>query len=317
MFQILVGTNYRIIPIRRVMMSISAVVILIGIISLVMHGGPRFGIDFRGGYKFIVEFEHDVDLAKVRETVSGLGHEGMQVSDFGTASEVLIILDASEVTMPGIGEDSGGDKVQIGLAAGLRSAFADNHVVEISQEKVGPKIGAELRTQALWAILYSLLGIVLYISWRFEFKFSIAAIVALIHDVLITLGIFSILNMEINLTILGALLTLVGYSLNDTIVVFDRIRENLFQRKRGEAYDEVVNRSINQTLSRTVITSLTTLLVVVILYFFGGPVIHNFAFALVVGIMVGTYSSLFIASPILVEWQHSVVKRREAKLAAK
>ncbi len=314
MFQVLIGTNYPIIPIRRLMMTISALVIIVGIASLVMHGGPNYGIDFTGGYKFIVEFEEDVDLGKVRSTVADLGFEGAQIADFGTANEVLIILAAEEETLGEI-TDAGGDAVQIRLADGIRAAFTGNPVVEISQEKVGPKIGAELRTQGLWAILYSLLGVVLYISWRFEFKFSIAAIIALIHDVLITLGIFSLLGKEINLTILGALLTIIGYSLNDTIVVFDRIRENLRQRRRGDVYDEVINTSVNQTLSRTVITSLTTLLVVLILFFFGGAVIHDFAFALVVGVLVGTYSSIFIASPVLVEWQAIMQRRRERKLA--
>jgi preprotein translocase SecF subunit len=221
----------------------------------------------------------------------------------------------AEAEFSGENEAEGGDIVQNRLTDGIRAAFAENPVVEISKEKVGPKIGAELRTDALWAILYSLLGIVVYITWRFEFKFSMAAIVALIHDVMITLGIFSILGKEINLTILGAFLTIVGYSLNDTIVVFDRIRENLRQRRRNDVYEDVINTSVNQTLSRTVITSLTTLLVVVILFFYGGAVIHDFAFALVVGVLVGTYSSIFIASPILVEWQLARQKRRNAKLA--
>ncbi len=314
MFQMLVNTNYRIIPIRRVMMTVSAIVILIGVASLIMHGGPNYGIDFKGGYKFVVEFTDAVDLSRVRTVVTEMGFEGSQVSDFGESNEVMIILGVDEDFI-GNTDEAGGDAVQNTLSDGIRAAFADNPVVEISKEKVGPKIGGELRIQALWAIVYSLLGIVVYITWRFEFKFSIAAIVALVHDVTITLGIFSLLDKEINLTILGALLTIVGYSLNDTIVVFDRIRENLNQRRRGEIYDKVINSSVNQTLSRTVITSVTTLIVVLILFFFGGAVIHDFAFALVVGVIVGTYSSIFIASPILVEWQAATQRRRERKLA--
>ncbi|MBN2169850.1 MAG: protein translocase subunit SecF [Candidatus Krumholzibacteriota bacterium] len=318
MFQILANTNFRIIPIRRLMMSISLVVILIGVASLVLHGGPNLGIDFKGGYKFIVEFERPVDLGQVRSTVRALGFESARVSDFGSANEVIILLDPDAhlaAAPPDMDADAAGDAIQVAVADGIRAAFTDNTVVEISQEKVGPKIGSELRTQGLWAILYSLLGIVIYISWRFEFKFAIAAIVALVHDVLITLGIFSLLGKEIDLTILGALLTIVGYSLNDTIVVFDRIRENLQQRRRGDVYEEVVNASVNQTLSRTIITSLTTLIVVLILYFLGGAVIRDFAFALVVGVVVGTYSSIFIASPILVEWQGANQRRRNRRLA--
>jgi preprotein translocase SecF subunit len=177
-------------------------------------------------------------------------------------------------------------------------------------EKVGPKIGAELRKAALWAIIIALFFILLYISWRFEFIFAVGAIAALFHDVLITLGVFSVLRLEISLAIIAAFLTIVGYSLNDTIVVFDRIRENLKVLRR-ETYENIINTSINQSLSRTIVTSLTTLIVVSILYFFGGEVIHNFAFALIIGVLIGTYSSIFIASPILVEWE----KRRELKKA--
>lgn len=315
MFQILTNANFRIIPRRRVMMLFSALLILSGIASMVLHGGLKMGIDFRGGYKFIVEFEKDVELSTIRQALIENGLEGGQVSDFGSSNEVLVVLDSQVSDLPE--DNAGGDIVQLRLAETMRNAFPDNPVQEISQEKVGPKIGAELRNDAFWAIIYSLLGIIAYITWRFEFKFSIAAITALVHDVLITLGIFSLLDKELNLTILGALLTIVGYSLNDTIVVFDRIRENLRGRSRSEAYAEVVNTSVNQTLSRTVITSLTTLIVVLILFFFGGPVIHDFAFALTVGVLVGTYSSLFVASPVLVEWQAASQRRRQKKLAAK
>lgn len=312
MFQ---DANYRIIPHRRLMMGLSLLVILIGVASLVIKGGPNYGIDFKGGYKFIIQFTNEVHLGDVRQAVNDMGFSGGQVSDFGRPDEVLVVLPVADA-MTGVSDDATGDAIQSKLAEGIRGAFADNPVVEISQEKVGPKIGNELRRQALWAILYSLLGIIVYITWRFEFKFSIAAIMALVHDVVITLGFFSLLNKEINLTILGALLTIVGYSLNDTIVVFDRIRENLKARRRDDVYDEVINTSINQTLSRTIITSGTTLIVVLFLFIFGGAVIHDFAFALLVGIIVGTYSSIFIASPILVEWHASDRKRRARKLAA-
>jgi preprotein translocase subunit SecF len=167
---------------------------------------------------------------------------------------------------------------------------------------VGPKIGSELRTAMFWAVIYSLLGIVAYVTWRFEFRFAIAAIIALIHDVCFTLGFFSVTGLEVSLAVIAAVLTIVGYSLNDTIVVFDRIRENLHTRRRDN-YAKMVNASINETLSRTIITSLTTLFVVVCLVVFGGPVIRDFAVTLLVGITVGTYSSIFIASPVVVEWQ--------------
>ncbi|HSG29541.1 MAG TPA: protein translocase subunit SecF, partial [Candidatus Krumholzibacterium sp.] len=165
----------------------------------------------------------------------------------------------------------------------------------------------------MWAaIIISMFGILVYISWRFEFKFAIGAIIALIHDVVITLGIFSLTGKEISLVVIAALLTIVGYSLNDTIVVFDRIREN-FSLRRRETYDNMIDISINESLSRTIITSLTTLIVVLFLFFFGGEVIHDFAFALLVGVIVGTYSSIFVASPVLIEWQNRISARKKAK----
>jgi len=180
---------------------------------------------------------------------------------------------------------------------------------------VGPKIGAELRTQAVLATLVALGGILIYISIRFEFIFALAAVLALFHDVLITLGIFSLLGKEVSLAIVAAFLTIVGYSLNDTIVVFDRIRENL-KRLRAKPLEEIINTSINQTLSRTIITGLTTLFAVVILYVFGGSVIRDFAFAIILGVVIGTYSSIYIASPVLVEWgarAEKLKKKRTAK----
>jgi preprotein translocase subunit SecF len=193
----------------------------------------------------------------------------------------------------------------------MKARFPDRAIEIRRTESVGPKIGEELKNRTWAAILISLFGILVYISWRFEFKFAVGAIVALIHDVIITVGIFSILNKEISLVIVAALLTIVGYSLNDTIVVFDRIREN-FSLRRRETYESMIDISINESLSRTIITSLTTLIVVLFLYFFGGEVIHDFAFALLVGIVVGTYSSIFVASPILIEWQNRLTGRKKA-----
>lgn len=310
MFQIFKNPNYKIIQKRRYLMAVSLLFIVVSIISLIVKGGPDYGIDFKGGYRFVVKFTQPVELGRVRTVVGQMGFSSHRISDFGSADEVLIILPAEESVVTGA--DSGGDAVKQKLGEGMRAAFP---VKEISVEKVGPKIGGELRTQALWAILYSLLGLLVYITWRFEFRSSVAAIVALVHDVTITIGFFSLLNKEIDLTVLGALLTLVGYSLNDTIVVFDRIRENMKSRRRDESYEGVINASINQTLSRTILTSGLTLLVVAALFFFGGSVIHDFAFALFVGIIVGTYSSVFIASPILVEWQAASQRRRERRLA--
>jgi preprotein translocase SecF subunit len=203
-----------------------------------------------------------------------------------------------------------------GIYTGLQKAFPDYNIIEQRRESVGPKVGGELVLSAVWAILVSMILILVYIMFRFELRFGVGAVIALFHDVIITLGIFSLLEIEITVPIIAALLTIIGYSLNDTIVVFDRIRENLKTFKRHvTGYADLVNRSINETLSRTIITSGTTLLVVVVLYFFGGEIIKNFAFALICGIIIGTYSSIYIASPILVEWENRkaanvIVKKR-------
>jgi preprotein translocase subunit SecF len=283
---------------RKVAIFVSAALILIGVASLIFHGGPNSGIDFLGGTSLAYRFEKDVSIADVRASVSKAGFTNAEIKNFGSSKEILIRVQEQE-------QDR---EITNAIESALNATFPNNaHELEM-RDTVGPKIGSELRTAAFFAILIALFFILLYISWRFEFMFAVGAIVALFHDVLITLGVFSVLRLEISLAIIAAFLTIVGYSLNDTIVVFDRIRENLKVLRR-EAYDRIINTSINQSLSRTVVTSLTTLIVVSILYIFGSEVIRNFAFALIIGVLVGTYSSVFIASPILVEWQI----RREAK----
>jgi len=199
------------------------------------------------------------------------------------------------------------------LESGISKGFPEREITIRRTETVGPKIGEELKSKAWAAIVISLFGILIYISWRFEFRFAIGAIIALIHDIIITLGIFSITGKELSLVVIAAFLTIVGYSLNDTIVVFDRIREN-FSMRRRESYEKMIDISINESLSRTIITSLTTLVVVLFLFFSGGEVIHDFAFALLVGVVVGTYSSIFVASPVLVEWQNRITKTRRSKV---
>jgi preprotein translocase subunit SecF len=187
------------------------------------------------------------------------------------------------------------------ISTNLTEAFGADNVDLRRVEMVGPQVGKDLRQKGMMAILYAMIGILAYITWRFEFRFAVGAIVALVHDVLITLGIFSLFGKEIDLPIIAAFLAIIGYSLNDTIIVYDRIREN-FGKHQKKGFEIVVNRSINETLSRTILTSGTTLLVVLSLFIFGGGVIHNFAFAMLVGIIVGTYSSIFVASPVLIFW---------------
>lgn len=283
---------------RKTAVIFSAVLILIGIASLILHGGPNYGIDFLGGTSIELQFETAPGVGNIRDVVADAGFPQAEIKTFGARNEILIRVQQQET----------GTEISDAIKTSISKALPDNPYIVRMIEKVGPKIGAELRTAAFWAILIALFFILIYISWRFEFVFAVGAIVALFHDIIITLGVFSLLRLEISLAIIAAFLTIVGYSLNDTIVVFDRIRENLKVLRR-DAYETIINKSINQSLSRTVVTSLTTLLVVLILYFFGGEVIQDFAFALIVGVIIGTYSSVFIASPILVEWQ----KRREVK----
>ncbi|MEC8703025.1 MAG: protein translocase subunit SecF [Candidatus Neomarinimicrobiota bacterium] len=287
---------------KSIALAISATIVLAGIGSLVLNGGPKLSIDFKGGTFVAVEYTENIMVEDVRSKMGELDIDGQkfdfskeEVKHFGSNSAV-------SVRVPHI-ENSPSNFAQK-IAVHLFESFPDKRpetMTEfvLSKGIISPKIGSELSGKAVMAIFSALALILLYISIRFEFKFALGAIAALTHDVLITLGIFSLLSYEISLPIIAAFLTIVGYSLNDTIVIFDRIRENLKSSKR-DSYTSVVNRSINESLSRTIITSLTTFVVVMILWLFGGEVIHNFAFAMIVGVIVGTYSSIYIASPLVI-----------------
>lgn len=261
---------------------------------------PDKSTGFEGGNLIVVEADSIPPVDGLREQVKEQG-VGVISATAETAGRVAF-------SLPYLGAEA---KAARKIIEALEESFPGLGIENRRTETVGPRIGEELKNRAWAAIVISLFGILIYISWRFEFKFAIGAIAALIHDVLITVGLFSILGKEISLTIVAALLTIVGYSLNDTIVVFDRIREN-FGLRRRESYENMINISINESLSRTVITSFTTLVVVLFLFFMGGEVIHDFAFALLVGIIVGTYSSIYVASPILIEWQNRLGSRRKA-----
>ena len=287
---------------KTIALAISATIVLAGIGSLILNGGPKLSIDFKGGTFVAVEYTENIMVEDVRSKMGELNIDGQkfdfskeEVKHFGSNSAV-------SVRVPHI-ENSPSNFAQK-IAVHLFESFPDKRpetMTEfvLSKGIISPKIGSELSGKAVMAIFSALALILLYISIRFEFKFALGAIAALTHDVLITLGIFSLLSYEISLPIIAAFLTIVGYSLNDTIVIFDRIRENLKSSKR-DSYTSVVNRSINESLSRTIITSLTTFVVVMILWLFGGEVIHNFAFAMIVGVIVGTYSSIYIASPLVI-----------------
>ena len=280
--------------------SLSCAVILIGIISIMIHGGLKYGIDFAGGTLVQLKFKNPPVIEEVRDGLRTIGLGDSTIQEFGSKNHILVRVERSEEKLEEIGT-----KVKNSL---IEKYQAENIVVE-RVEMVGPKVGKDLREKAILSIVYAIIGIVIYISWRFEFQYAIAAIIALIHDVLVTMGAFSLAEKEFTLVIVAAFLTIIGYSLNDTIVVFDRIRENM--RRKGKALlKDIINASINQTLSRTILTSGTTLLVVVALFFRGGEIIHDFSFALMIGVLVGTYSSIFIASVFLVYWESRSTKKR-------
>jgi len=382
------NANFDFIGKQRLFIGVSVVLLLAGIASLVIKGGPRYGIDFKGGTVTLIRFADKPNEDKIRAALQAKIPGELTVQPVVGTNEVIVgtelrsedqlevarrnmieTLNATFGSKDGkpdfhaTGFDALVDRIQepfqranIALSteqlralarsivdfrdspprSGLIKSFDDLSAVtgvtpamiqvlkqEFSLgpfvvrqfELVGPKIGAELRWQAIYATLLALAGMLVYIAFRFETSYGVAAVLAVFHDTIVTIGFFSIFDKEISLTVVAALLTLVGYSMNDTIVVFDRIRENL-KTMRKETFSNLVNISINQTLSRTVLTSGLTFLSVMALWLFGGPVLNGFSFALVAGIIVGSYSSIFIASPILIYWQNSLESRKRSSVAS-
>ena len=284
-------------------LALSAILLILGLISMVVNGGPKLSIDFKGGTLVAVNFTGPVDIDNIRSAMGNISINGQnfdfskeEIKHFGDNSNVAIRIPSLD------NEPTEFSSHIIEHLASIYPALVPESESEfiLTTEKVGPKVGSELSSDAFFAILSALGLILIYISIRFEFKFAIGAIAALTHDVLITLGIFSLLDYEISLAVIAAFLTIVGYSLNDTIVIFDRVRENMKSLK-GSDFTSVINKSINESLSRTIVTSVTTFAVVLILFLFGGEVIHNFSFAMIIGVFVGTYSSIFIASPAVIK----------------
>ena len=291
MLQILHKTNIDFMGWKNISFTVSGLLIALGIIGLIQvsRGKANLGIDFVGGTTMQLSFKDQMPVEKARTALDKSGFVGASIQQVGEGNKILIRVRESEGTS---------DKIQnIFKQEFPANAFQVDSIMEI-----GPVIGKAVQRDALVAITVSMIAIILYIAFRFEFKFGVAAAIATIHDVLAVLGIFYILNWEINLLIVTALLTLAGYSLTDTVVVFDRIRENL-KRNKKDALPQLVNNSINEVLSRTIITSLTVVIVLIPLVLFGGEVLHDFSIALLMGVIVGTYSSVFVASPILVVWQ--------------
>ena len=273
---------------RKIALIISSLLIIASIVSLAMNG-LKLGIDFTGGTLVEVGYKQPADITTLRNELNEAGFADATVQNFGTTKDVLIRLKPQE----GVSNSELSTQVLAAVNKNL-SEPADIRRVEF----VGPQVGDELAEDGGLALLYSMFGILLYVAWRFEHKFSLGSVAALFHDVIITLGIFSIFRMEFDLTVLAAILAVIGYSLNDTIVVYDRIRENFRTLRKGSS-ENIMNISLNQTLSRTLMTSITTALVLVALILLGGEIIQNFAIALLIGVAVGTYSSIYVASPIV------------------
>ncbi len=281
------GRELAIMPFSRVCFAASMVVVVVSLL-LFATIGLNYGVDFKGGSMIEVQAKSGkADIAQLRSAVGGLGLGDVQIQAFGTDRDVLIRVEQQE----------GGEKAQQAALGKVLSAIGDKYE-QRRAEVVGPAVSGELRTTGLIAVLCSILAIILYVWFRFEWQFAIGAVVALTHDVMVTVGVFSLLQLEFDLSTVAALLTILGYSVNDTVVVSDRIRENLRKFKKLEI-TALLNRSINETLARTLMTSLTTFVVLAALYVLGGEVIRNFTFAMMFGVIIGTYSSIFIAAPLL------------------
>lgn len=279
------GKIYNFMGVRKLALAFSLILMLISIGSLAVNG-LKFGLDFTGGSLVEIGYEEAADLERVRTQLQGAGFEDVTVQTFGSPRDVLIRLQADH-------DPKLGDKVLQALQSG-----SDQNLELRRNEFVGSQVGEELREQGGLGMLLALFMIMVYLAFRFQLKFSVGAVVALIHDVLVVLGFFSLLQVEFDLTVLAAVLAVIGYSLNDTIVVYDRIRENFRVMRKGDSV-EVMNTSLSQTLSRTLMTSITTLLVLMALFYFGGEMIHGFAMALLVGVLIGTYSSIYVAANAL------------------
>lgn len=303
MFEIIKqGTKFDFMRWRKSAFLFSGVVMLIGIISLMLHGGPNYGIDFAGGTLVQLKFSQPVAIDAIRGALQDGGLQGGSVQGFEEEGkgEYLIRLQAGSADLAGLSTT---------IKEALTKRF-DAKEFEIRRlEMVGPKVGKDLRTKGIMATIFAMIGMLIYISFRFDFRFAVGAVIAVFHDVIVTIGVLSLLGIEFSILILAALLTIVGYSINDTIVVYDRIRENM-PKQRREPFEKMLNITVNETLSRTILTGMSTLMVLVVLFFMGGGVIHDFTFTLLVGIIFGTYSSVYIASAAVLVWENKFPKKK-------
>jgi preprotein translocase SecF subunit len=299
--QFFAKTNFKFIAYRWYAITVSSIIIVAGLVTMIIRG-PNWSIDFRGGIDMQVRFAQPVREGQVREALGGMEvGEVKRISALGRADEILIRMKASENT----------SQLQNDIRRNLEQAFPGNEIEIRNVDIVGPKVGRELRQSALISGIVAIVLLLIYISWRFKLEFAVGGIIALLHNVLITIAFLAFFNIELSLTVLAAMLTLVGYSINDSVVVFDRIRENL-KKLRQMSMGDLIDLSINETLSRSVITSVTVFLTVLALWLFGGEVLRGFSFVMVVGVAAASYATVFIAAPVILEWtQQTAIKGKK------
>jgi preprotein translocase subunit SecF len=303
MFEIIKpGTKIDFMGKKGIAFLFSGMVVLAGIISLILHGGPNYGIDFSGGTLAQVRFSQTVKIDAIRGALKegGLESGSIQAFEAEGKGEYLLRLQTTSADLAGLSTT---------INEALTKRFGDKGFEVRRVEMVGPRVGKDLRNKGILATIFALIAMLVYISWRFEFRFAVGGVVALTHDVMVTIGILSLTNKEFSIPILAALLTIVGYSINDTIVVYDRIRENI-PKMRREPFEKLLNVSVNETLSRTILTSFTVFVVLLAIFFLGGGVIHDFSFTLIVGVVFGTYSSVYIASATVLVWENKFPKKQ-------
>jgi len=297
-------TRYDFIGKKKIAFVVSFIAIALCVGSLFFHRGLRYGVDFAGGLVIQIKFSKAVDISEVRKAMDTMGIKDAVVQKFGGEDEFLIRVEKTSEDL-----EEASKTIQASIKEQFKSQPPEIRRVEV----VGPKVGKDLKEKALWAVGLSFLAILIYVGFRFhEFAYGLGGIVALFHDVIITYGAISIFNIEYSLTLLAVILTIIGFSINDTIVIFDRVRENI-RKMRKDNLETIFNVSINETLGRTIITSGTVMMVVIILFLFGGPVIHDFAFTLIIGLISGTYSTIYIASPVVLFCEKYITGRRKRR----
>ena len=307
MLELIKPTHYDFMGKRFIAYGMTTIVALIGLVAIIAHHGPRLSIDFTGGTLIEARFTPPVTANDLRAQLDKIGYGDSEIQEVGATGDIMIRARASE----------GGAALKWEpIQQALNKAFPNVKIERLNEELVGPKIGGELKGKALWAIFWSLGLILIYIGIRYDFRFAVGGVIALFHDLFIVFGLCVLFNKEFSLTVLAAFLTLAGYSVNDTVVVFDRIREVMKGGYRRESLADIMNTSINQTLSRTIITSLTVFLSVFALYMVGGQVLHDFAFAMLIGVISGTYSSIFIASAFVLDWTRLTGNKKAAAPSA-